>query len=198
MARPDPFTMDALPVHELSGVPHADGVVEFLLTAAAIGILYKLNASIAGAEVGCQGEVGVACSMAAAGLAAVMGGTAEQVENAAEIGMEHNPGFTCDPIGGLVQVPCIGSQGMLDAILNRRIEASNRFSSSRRPGTPKEIVDRLNRELVAILKTSTVRQRFAELALEPVGDTPEEFGRFLKNEVDKWSKVAKAAGITPE
>ncbi|CAN7770436.1 tripartite tricarboxylate transporter substrate-binding protein [Variovorax sp. LjRoot84] len=87
---------------------------------------------------------------------------------------------------------------MLDAILNRRIEASNRFSSSRRPGTPKEIVDRLNRELVAILKTSTVRQRFAELALEPVGDTPEEFGRFLKNEVDKWSKVAKAAGITPE
>lgn len=84
-----------------------DGIVEFLLTAAAIGILFKLNASISGAEVGCQGEVGSACSMAAAGLAAVLGGTPEQVENAAEIGIEHNFGLTCDPIGGLVQVPCI-------------------------------------------------------------------------------------------
>ena len=83
------------------------GVVDFMLTAAAIGILYKENASISGAEVGCQGEVGVACSMAAAGLAAVMGGTPEQVENAAEIGMEHHPGLTCDPVGGLVQIPCI-------------------------------------------------------------------------------------------
>ena len=89
-----------------------DGIVEFLLTAAAIGILYKLNASISGAEVGCQGEVGVACSMAAAGLAAVMGGTAEQVENAAEIGMELNLGLTCDPVGGLVQVPCIERNAM--------------------------------------------------------------------------------------
>ena len=78
-----------------------------MLTAAAIGILYKENASISGAEVGCQGEVGVACSMAAAGLAAVMGGTPEQVENAAEIGMEHHLGLTCDPVGGLVQIPCI-------------------------------------------------------------------------------------------
>lgn len=84
-----------------------DGVVDFLLTAAAIGILYKENASISGAEVGCQGEVGVACSMAAAGLCAVLGGTPEQVENAAEIGMEHHLGLTCDPVGGLVQIPCI-------------------------------------------------------------------------------------------
>ncbi|MGK2881302.1 MAG: L-serine ammonia-lyase [Mycobacterium sp.] len=84
-----------------------DGVVEFLLTATAIGILFKTNASISGAEVGCQGEVGSACSMAAAGLAAVSGGTPAQIENAAEIGIEHNLGLTCDPVGGLVQIPCI-------------------------------------------------------------------------------------------
>lgn len=89
-----------------------DGVVQFLLTAAAIGILYKENASISGAEVGCQGEVGSACSMAAGALAAVMGGTPLQVENAAEIGMEHNLGLTCDPVGGLVQVPCIERNAM--------------------------------------------------------------------------------------
>lgn len=89
-----------------------DGVVRFLLTAAAIGILYKENASISGAEVGCQGEVGVACSMAAGALCEVMGGTSQQVENAAEIGMEHNLGLTCDPIGGLVQVPCIERNAM--------------------------------------------------------------------------------------
>jgi L-serine dehydratase len=83
------------------------GVADFLLTAAAIGILYKENASISGAEVGCQGEVGVACSMAAGALAAVLGGTPAQVENAAEIGMEHHLGLTCDPVGGLVQIPCI-------------------------------------------------------------------------------------------
>jgi len=83
------------------------GVIDFLLTAAAIGILYKENASISGAEVGCQGEVGVACSMAAGALCAVMGGTPAQVENAAEIGMEHHLGLTCDPVGGLVQIPCI-------------------------------------------------------------------------------------------
>jgi len=90
-------------------VHHAndEGVIDFLLTAAAIGILYKENASISGAEVGCQGEVGVACSMAAAALCQVMGGTPEQVENAAEIGMEHHLGLTCDPVGGLVQIPCI-------------------------------------------------------------------------------------------
>ena len=90
-------------------VPQAteSGVFDFLLTAAAIGILYKENASISGAEVGCQGEVGVACSMAAAALCAVMGGSPAQVENAAEIGMEHHLGLTCDPVGGLVQIPCI-------------------------------------------------------------------------------------------
>ncbi|MCV7224688.1 L-serine ammonia-lyase [Mycolicibacterium komossense] len=84
-----------------------NGVVQFLLTAGAIGVLFKANASISGAEVGCQGEVGSACSMAAAGLAAVMGGTPAQIENAAEIGIEHNLGLTCDPVGGLVQIPCI-------------------------------------------------------------------------------------------
>ncbi|GGB88407.1 L-serine dehydratase [Novosphingobium endophyticum] len=84
----------------------------FLLTAAAIGVLYKRNASISGAEMGCQGEVGVACSMAAAGLTAVLGGTNSQIENAAEIGMEHNLGLTCDPVGGLVQVPCIERNAM--------------------------------------------------------------------------------------
>lgn len=89
-----------------------DGVMTFLLTASAIGLLYKENASISGAEVGCQGEVGVACSMAAAALAAVLGGSPEQVENAAEIGMEHNLGMTCDPVGGLVQIPCIERNAM--------------------------------------------------------------------------------------
>ena len=89
-----------------------DGIVRFLLTAGAIGILYKENASISGAEVGCQGEVGSACSMTAGALTEVIGGTPEQVENAAEIGMEHNLGLTCDPVGGLVQVPCIERNAM--------------------------------------------------------------------------------------
>jgi L-serine dehydratase len=89
-----------------------DGVVSFLLTAGAIGGLYKENASISGAEVGCQGEVGTACSMAAGGLAEVLGGTAAQIENAAEIAMEHNLGLTCDPVGGLVQIPCIERNAM--------------------------------------------------------------------------------------
>jgi L-serine dehydratase len=88
------------------------GAHAFLLTAAAIGALYKRNASISGAEVGCQGEVGVACSMVAAGLCAALGGTNAQIENAAEIGMEHNLGLTCDPIGGLVQIPCIERNAM--------------------------------------------------------------------------------------
>ncbi len=109
-------------------VPNADdeGVMRFLLTAGAMGILYKRNASISGAEVGCQGEVGVACSMAAAGLTEVLGGTPEQVENAAEIGMEHNLGLTCDPIGGLVQVPCIerNAMGSVKAINAARIALS--------------------------------------------------------------------------
>ena len=106
-------------------VPGADddGVVRFLLTAGAIGVLFKQNASISGAEVGCQGEVGSACSMAAAGLTEVLGGTPEQVENAAEIGIEHNLGLTCDPVGGLVQVPCIerNAVGSIKAISASRI-----------------------------------------------------------------------------
>jgi L-serine dehydratase len=95
-------------------IPDADreGLLRFFLTSAAIGILYKENASISGAEVGCQGEVGVACSMAAGGLAAALGGTNGQVEHAAEIAMEHNLGMTCDPIGGLVQIPCIERNAM--------------------------------------------------------------------------------------
>jgi L-serine dehydratase len=104
-------------------VTDEDKLVRFLLTAGAIGILYKLNASISGAEVGCQGEVGVACSMAAGALCEALGGTVEQVENAAEIGMEHNLGLTCDPIGGLVQVPCIerNAMGAVKAIQASRL-----------------------------------------------------------------------------
>jgi L-serine dehydratase len=95
-------------------IPGSDheGILRFFLTSAAIGILYKENASISGAEVGCQGEVGVACSMAAGGLTAALGGTNGQIEHAAEIGMEHNLGMTCDPIGGLVQIPCIERNAM--------------------------------------------------------------------------------------
>jgi L-serine dehydratase len=89
-----------------------EGVIRFLLAAAAMGMLYKRNASISGAEMGCQGEVGVACSMAAAGLVAALQGTSEQIENAAEIGMEHNLGLTCDPVAGLVQIPCIERNAM--------------------------------------------------------------------------------------
>lgn len=91
---------------------HLDGIVQFLLTAGAVGYLFKRNGSISGAEVGCQGEVGSACSMAAAGLCAVLGGSAKQIENAAEIGIEHHLGLTCDPVGGLVQIPCIERNAM--------------------------------------------------------------------------------------
>jgi L-serine dehydratase len=109
-------------------IPNADdeGTIRFLLAATAIGSLYKKNASISGAEVGCQGEVGVACSMAAGALAEVLGGSPEQVENAAEIGMEHNLGLTCDPIGGLVQVPCIerNAMGSIKAINAARLALS--------------------------------------------------------------------------
>jgi L-serine dehydratase len=101
----------------------SDGVTRFLLTAGAIGLLFKENASISGAEVGCQGEVGAACSMAAAGLCEVLGGSPEQVENAAEIGMEHNLGLTCDPVAGLVQIPCIerNAMGAMNAVNASRI-----------------------------------------------------------------------------
>jgi L-serine dehydratase len=106
-------------------IPHSNqqGIIDFFLTSAAIAILYKKNASISGAEVGCQGEVGVACSMAAAGLCQVMGGSIYQVENAAEIAMEHNLGLTCDPIGGLVQIPCIerNAMGAIKAINANRM-----------------------------------------------------------------------------
>jgi L-serine dehydratase len=111
-----------------------DGIVRFLLVAGAIGMLYKRNASISGAEMGCQGEVGVACSMAAAGLVAAMNGTNEQIENAAEIGMEHNLGLTCDPIAGLVQIPCIerNAMGAVKAInaarLSMRGDGSHKVS----------------------------------------------------------------------
>jgi len=111
--------------HYLEFSPSAShaSVAEFLLTAGAIGLLYQRNASISAAEVGCQGEIGVACSMAAAGLCAVLGGTVAQIENAAEIGMEHNLGLTCDPVGGLVQVPCIerNTMGAVKAINAARL-----------------------------------------------------------------------------
>ncbi|HEU5457943.1 MAG TPA: L-serine ammonia-lyase [Terracidiphilus sp.] len=109
-------------------IPDADheGIIRFFLTSAAIGILYKENASISGAEVGCQGEVGVACSMAAGGLTAALGGTNGQIEHAAEIAMEHNLGMTCDPIGGLVQIPCIerNAMGAAKAVQASRIALS--------------------------------------------------------------------------
>ena len=104
----------AVLLYYLNFYPHAtdEGARDFLLTAGAIGLFYKLNASISGAEVGCQGEVGVACSMAAGAYCAVTGGNVKQVEVAAEIGMEHNLGLTCDPVGGLVQIPCIERNGI--------------------------------------------------------------------------------------
>ncbi len=110
----------------VTGANH-EGMMRFFLTSAAIGILYKENASISGAEVGCQGEVGVACSMAAGGLIAAMGGTNGQVEHAAEIAMEHNLGMTCDPIGGLVQIPCIerNAMGAVKAVHASRIAQSD-------------------------------------------------------------------------
>jgi L-serine dehydratase len=110
----------------VAGPDAGEPLDRFLLVAGAVGLLYKMNASISGAEVGCQGEVGVACSMAAAGLTEALGGTPEQVENAAEIGMEHNLGLTCDPVGGLVQVPCIerNAMGAVKAINASRIALS--------------------------------------------------------------------------
>ena len=115
----------AVGLYYLNFIPGAseEGILRYFLTSAAIGILYKENASISGAEVGCQGEVGVACSMAAGGLAAALGGTSGQIEHAAEIAMEHNLGMTCDPIGGLVQIPCIerNAMGSVKAVHATRI-----------------------------------------------------------------------------
>jgi L-serine dehydratase len=133
-------------------LPNADdeGTIRFLLTAAAVGALYKKNASISGAEVGCQGEVGVACSMAAGALAEVMGGTPAQVENAAEIGMEHNLGLTCDPVAGLVQIPCIerNAMGSVKAINAARL-------AMRGDGTHKVSLDQV---------ISTMRQTGADMS----------------------------------
>jgi L-serine dehydratase len=110
-------------VTTIAGRSSADAIEAFLLTAGAVGILFKENASISGAEVGCQGEVGVACSMAAAGLAAVHGGSNAQIEQAAEIGMEHHLGLTCDPVAGLVQIPCIerNAVGAVKAVTAARL-----------------------------------------------------------------------------
>jgi L-serine dehydratase len=126
------------------------GVIRFLLTAGAIGMLYKKNASISGAEMGCQGEVGVACSMAAAGLVAALHGTSEQIENAAEIGMEHNLGLTCDPVAGLVQIPCIerNAMGAVKAINAARL-------ASRGDGTHKVSLDQV---------IATMRQTGADMS----------------------------------
>jgi L-serine dehydratase len=127
-----------------------DGVIRFLLTAGAIGMLYKKNASISGAEMGCQGEVGVACSMAAGGLVAALHGTSEQVENAAEIGMEHNLGLTCDPVAGLVQIPCIerNAMGAVKAINAARL-------ATRGDGTHKVSLDQV---------IATMRQTGADMS----------------------------------
>ena len=127
-----------------------DGVMRFLLTAAAMGMLYKTNASISGAEMGCMGEVGVACSMAAAGLVAALHGTNEQIENAAEIGMEHNLGLTCDPVAGLVQIPCIerNAMGSVKAINAARL-------AMRGDGTHKVSLDQV---------ISTMRQTGADMS----------------------------------
>ena len=143
-----------------------DDCVRYLLTAAAIGILYKTNASISGAEVGCQGEVGVACSMAAGALTEIMGGTPAQIENAAEIGMEHNLGLTCDPVGGLVQVPCIERNAM---------------------GSVKAI----NASRLALRATGT-----SKVSLDKVIKTMLETGRDMKTKYKETSRGGLAVNIT--
>ena len=142
----------------------------FILTATAIGALFKMNASISGAEVGCQGEVGVACSMAAAGLCAALGGTNAQIENAAEIGMEHHLGMTCDPIGGLVQIPCIERNAF------GAVKAINAASLALHgDGTHKVSLDHV---------IATMRQTGADMQREVQGDLARrsrgEFHRVLK------------------
>jgi L-serine dehydratase len=141
-------------------VPESDheGILQFFLTSAAIGILYKENASISGAEVGCQGEVGVACSMAAAGLTAALGGRNAQVEHAAEIAMEHNLGMTCDPIGGLVQIPCIERNAMAAA---KAIQASR--IAMNEPGEHKVSLDQVIRTMY--LTGLDMQSRYKETSL---------------------------------
>jgi L-serine dehydratase len=135
-----------------------EGILRYFLTSAAIGILYKENASISGAEVGCQGEVGVACSMAAGGLVAALGGTNDQVEHAAEIGMEHNLGMTCDPIGGLVQIPCIerNAMGSVKAVHASRIAMNE-------TGTHKVSLDQVIRTMY--LTGLDMQSRYKETSL---------------------------------
>jgi L-serine dehydratase len=135
-----------------------EGILRYLLTAAAIGVLYKENASISGAEVGCQGEVGAACSMAAGGLAAALGGTNDEVEHAAEIGMEHNLGMTCDPIGGLVQIPCIerNAMGAVKAVQACRI-------AQHEPGGHKVSLDQVIRTMY--LTGLDMQSRYKETSL---------------------------------
>jgi L-serine dehydratase len=141
-------------------IPESDheGIIRFFLTSAAIGILYKENASISGAEVGCQGEVGVACSMAAGGLTAALGGDNEQVEHAAEIAMEHNLGMTCDPIGGLVQIPCIerNAMGAAKAVQASRIALNE-------PGDHKVSLDQVIRTMY--LTGLDMQSRYKETSL---------------------------------
>jgi L-serine dehydratase len=147
-----------------------DGVVRFLLTAGAIGALYRENASISGAEVGCQGEVGSACSMAAGALAEVLGGTPEQVENAAEIGMEHNLGLTCDPIGGLVQIPCIerNAMGAVKAINAARIA----LRGDGRHFVSLDAVIRTMRETGADMRSKYKETALGGLAVHAAGGIP--------------------------
>ncbi len=135
-----------------------EGILRYLLTAAAIGVLYKENASISGAEVGCQGEVGAACSMAAGGLAAALGGSNDEVEHAAEIGMEHNLGMTCDPIGGLVQIPCIerNAMGAVKAVQACRI-------AQHEPGGHKVSLDQVIRTMY--LTGLDMQSRYKETSL---------------------------------
>ena len=141
-------------------IPESDyeGIIRYFLTSAAIGILYKENASISGAEVGCQGEVGVACSMAAGGLTAALGGNNEQVEHAAEIAMEHNLGMTCDPIGGLVQIPCIerNAMGAAKAVQASRIALNE-------PGDHKVSLDQVIRTMY--LTGLDMQSRYKETSL---------------------------------
>jgi L-serine dehydratase len=142
----------------IAGRSSAASIEAYLLTAGAVGILYKENASISGAEVGCQGEVGVACSMAAAGLAAVLGGTAAQVEQAAEIGMEHHLGLTCDPVAGLVQIPCIerNAVGAVKAVTAARLALAG-------DGTHKVTLDQV---IETMRQTgSDMRSRYKETSL---------------------------------
>src|SRR4029453_13777755 len=174
-------------------VPNADdeGTIRFLLTAGAIGMLYKKNASISGAEVGCQGEVGVACSMAAGALAAVQGGSPAQVENAVGIGMGHNVRLTLDPVGGLVQIPCIERNAMASV---KAVNAAR--MALRGDGTHYVSLDsviKTMRETGADMKTKykeTARGGLAVNIVECLGSKQKLSGR-LKNSVDEAVSITQ-------